>query len=138
MSKSVVRELAFPEPPEEVWRSLTDRDFLAEWMYPNDFEPRVGHRFTFRVPPKPEVKFEGLTVHCEVLECRAPEALTFTWVANGIDTRVAYRLEADGAGTKVYFEHSGFEQANAWAGAGYGWDIMHGKLASQLKEREST
>jgi hypothetical protein len=28
----------------------TIRATLAEWMFPNDFEPRVGHQFTFRVP----------------------------------------------------------------------------------------
>lgn len=134
MAKSVKRELSFPQSRDEVWQALTSRESLAEWMYPNDFEARVGHRFTFRVPPKPQMNFEGLTVHCEVIKCDPPDELSFTWVAGGIDTRVDYRLEADGNGTKVLFEHGGFEQENAYGGAGYGWTMMHGKLSTLLSK----
>ena len=35
-------------------------------MFPNDFAPRVGHRFTFQVPPNPQANFDGLTVHCYI------------------------------------------------------------------------
>ena len=49
-------------PSEQVWRAITDSATLAEWMFPNDFEPRVGHRFTFRVPGNPKVNFDGLVV----------------------------------------------------------------------------
>jgi uncharacterized protein YndB with AHSA1/START domain len=120
-----------------VWRSLTDRDALADWMYPNDFEPRVGHRFTFRVPSKPQLE-GGLTVQCEVLTCVAPRELVFTWVVNEfLNTRVSYRLEPDGAGTRVLFEHSGFEQKGALAGASYGWSLIHGKLAELLVQPRS-
>ena len=134
MPKSVKRELRFPQSRDEVWQALTSPESLAEWMYPNDFEARVGHRFTFRVPPKPQANFEGLTVHCEVVKCDPPEGLSFTWVAGGIDTRVDYRLEADGDGTKVFFEHGGFEQEHAYGGAGYGWTMMHGKLSALLSK----
>ena len=132
MTKSVKRELIFPQSRDEVWQALTSRESLAEWMYPNDFEARVGHRFTFRVPPKPQVKFEGLVVHCEVIKCAPPDELSFTWVAGDLNTRVDYRLQADGDGTKVFFEHGGFEQENAYGGAGYGWNHMHGKLTDLL------
>lgn len=132
MTRTVKRELRFPQPREEVWQALTNRAALAEWMYPNDFEPRVGHRFTFQVPPKPEMNFDGMVVHCEVLKCSPPEELSFTWVAGDLDTRVDYRLEADGDGTRVHFEHGGFEQEAAYGGAGYGWKLMHGKLTEIL------
>ncbi|HKP94183.1 MAG TPA: SRPBCC domain-containing protein [Fibrobacteria bacterium] len=132
MTKSVTRELMFPQSRDEVWQALTDRASLAEWMYPNDFEARVGHRFTFHVPPDPQAKFDGLVVHCEVLECAPPEHLSFSWVVGDLNTRVDYRLEADGKGTKVFFEQSGFERENAYRGAGYGWNQMHGKLADLL------
>ncbi len=132
MTKSIRRELTFSQPPEAVWGALTDSARLAEWMYPNDFEPRVGHRFTFRVPPKPRLE-NGLTVRCEVLTCVPPSELVFTWVVdNFLNTRVSYRLEPDGAGTRVLFEHSGFEQDGARGGAEYGWNMMHGTLAKVL------
>jgi len=122
----------FPQSPETVWRSLTDSAALAEWMYPNNFEPRVGHHFTVRVPPKPQLK-DGLVVHCEVLKCVPRRELVFTWVVDEfLNTRVSYRLEPDGTGTRVLFEHSGFEQESALKGAEYGWIMMHGKLAKAL------
>ncbi len=132
MRASVRREMEFPQSRETVWQALTDPDSLAEWMYPNDFEPRLGHRFTFKVPPKPEVGFDGLTVRCEVTVLRPPEELAFTWVAEDIDTVVTYKLTEAQGGTRVFFEQSGFEPGPAHKGAEYGWKSMHEKLRSLL------
>ena len=127
MTKNIQREMVIPQPREQVWRAITDSATLAEWMYPNDFEPRVGHRFTFHVPPKPKVGFDGLVVRCEVLECEPPNRLAFSWSADGVgDTRVSFRLEPDGEGTRVLLEHSGFDLSQGWSeqaiqGAGFGW-----------------
>lgn len=129
MKDTIRRELNFAQPPHVVWRALADSAALAEWMYPNDFQPRVGHRFTFRVPPSPQLE-AGLVVECEVTECQPPSALAFTWVvADALDTRVSYRLEPAGTGTRVIFEHAGFERPTALGGAQYGWNLMHGALA---------
>lgn len=137
MTHTIRRELRFTQSPEAVWRSLTNSAALATWMYPNDFEPRVGHRFTFRVPPKPQLE-NGLIVRCEVLACVPRTELVFTWVVDGfLDTRVSYRLEPDGAGTRVLFEHSGFEQEAALEGANFGWNMLHDKLANTLAQQRS-
>lgn len=130
MTNTIRKELRFRQPPERVWRALTDRAVLAEWMYPNDFEPRVGHRFTFSVPSHWD-KFDGV-VRCEVLACVPGRELVFSWVGGEIDTRVSYRLEADGTGTRVLFEHTGFEPGRAFQGAVLGWPAMHGKLGHVL------
>lgn len=136
MTKTIRREILIPQPREQVWRAITDSATLAEWMFPNDFEPRVGHAFTFRVPGNPKVNFDGLTVRCEVLECEPPGWLMFSWKAGGPveNTQVSFRLEADGEGTRVLFEHSGFDVAMpfgemAFKGAEYGW----GKMFKQLE-----
>jgi len=137
MKNMIRRELKFTQSPEKVWRALASSTALAEWMYPNDFEPRVGHRFTFRVPPKPELE-DGLIVRCEVLECVPPRELVFTWVVGEfLNTRVSYHLEPDGTGTRLLFEHSGFEQEAARGGAEYGWNMLHGKLAKSLSQQRS-
>ena len=132
MPKSVKRDFTVPQSRDEVWRALTDRAALAEWMFPNEFEARVGHRFSFQVPPNPHAKFDGLTVHCEILKCLPPLELAFTWVAGEVNTLIEYRLEAQDNGTRVIFEQSGFEQEYAYKGAGQGWEYMHGKLAAML------
>jgi uncharacterized protein YndB with AHSA1/START domain len=134
MTRSIRREVQYPQPREQVWRALTDSAALAEWMYPNDFEPRVGHRFTFRVPPNPKRGFDGIVVHCEVLECEPPTRLTYSWAGGAlVDTRVSFRLEAEGDGTRLVFEHSGFDFSQPWCeqavgGLEFGYSKMFKKL----------
>jgi uncharacterized protein YndB with AHSA1/START domain len=136
MTKTIQKEMLFPQPRQQVWRAITDSASLAEWMFPNDFEPRLGHRFTFQVPPNPKVNFEGLTVQCEVLECEPPGRLSFSWSAGGLaDTRVSFRLEQEGDGTRLHLEHSGFDLSLPWGkqsyrGAELGWANMLQKLTA--------
>jgi uncharacterized protein YndB with AHSA1/START domain len=136
MTQTIRREIVIPQSPEQVWRALTDSASLAAWMYPNDFEPRVGHHFTFRVPPKPQAGFDGLVVRCEVLECEPPRRLVFSWSAAGlVDSRVCFRLEPDGEGTRILLEHSGFDVSQPWAeqafrGAEFGWAKMLKQLTA--------
>jgi Activator of Hsp90 ATPase homolog 1-like protein len=49
------------------------------------------------------------------------------------DTRVIYRLEPRGGGTRVFFEQSGFESEQAFKGAEHGWTLMHGRRAKILQ-----
>ena len=134
MTKTVRREIVIPQPREQVWRALTDSAALAAWMYPNDFEPRVGHHFTFRVPPNPRAGFDGVVVSCEVLECEPPSLLTYSWDGGAlVNTRVSYRLEPDGDGTRLVFEHSGFDLSQPWCeqavrGLEFGYAKMFEKL----------
>jgi uncharacterized protein YndB with AHSA1/START domain len=146
MTKTIRREIVLPQPREQVWRALTDTTALAEWMFPNDFAPFVGHHFTFRVPANPKVGFDGMVVRCEVLECEPPNQLAFSWSAGGLgDTRVSFRLEPDGDGTRVFFEHSGFDLSQGWSdqavqGAEFGWAKMFKQLgavvAAQAADRK--
>lgn len=137
MSNTIRREIHFPEPREQVWLAIADAAALEGWMFPNDFEPRVGHRFTFRVPGNPKMNFDGLTVRCEVLECEPPRSLVFSWSAGGAveNTRVSFQLEADGEGTRLRLEHSGFDLTQpfgtqAFKGAEFGWAKMLKQLAA--------
>jgi len=140
MSNTICKEIPFPQPPEQVWQAITDSDTLAEWMFPNDFEPRLGHQFTFRVPPNPKANFDGLTVSCEVLECAPPSRLAFSWSAGDLEgTRVTFQLEPDGHGTRLLFEHLGFDVSlpfgeQAFRGAEYGW----ARMLKQLSEVVAT
>ncbi|WP_373648994.1 SRPBCC domain-containing protein [Schlesneria sp. DSM 10557] len=144
MTESIRRELYFPQSRERVWKAITDRAALAEWMYPNNFEPSVGHRFQFHVPPKPQIGFDGLVVECEVTECEPPHLLKFSWNAGEpiVDTHVSFRLEPFNEGTQVYFEHSGFDLSRPYAdrafeGAQYGWAKMLEKQLAALLARVS-
>ena len=68
---------------------LTDPQAIAEWLMPNDFQPRLGHRFQFRVA---NAKGWSGVVDCEVTELTPPRRLAYTW-ASDRSTRVAWTLE---------------------------------------------
>lgn len=101
-----------PHPPSTVWRALTDPALLARWLMPNDFEPRVGHRFTFRR----SMAGEAGTVHCEVLQMERDRLLTISWRgrrtegSSVLDSTVTWRLEPEGTGTRLSLTHSGFDE----------------------------
>jgi uncharacterized protein YndB with AHSA1/START domain len=126
LTASITHDLYLPHPPERVWEALTDPAEIAQWLMPNDFEPRLGHRFTFRTNPMPALNFDGIC-HCEVIELDPPRLLAYTWVGGSLtDTLVTYRLEPEGDGTHLYFEHSGFDlddpvQQASYRGLSSGW-----------------
>ena len=80
------------------------------------------------MPPNPKVGFDGIVVRCQVLEREPPSRLAYSWSAGPIiDTHGIYRLEPDGDGTRVFFEHSGFDMSQPWGeqafrGVEVGWE----------------
>lgn len=111
MKPGVVRvDRTYPHPRRRVWRAITERELLARWLMPNDFEPRVGHRFTFRTEPGPG--FDGV-VHCEVLELVEEERLVLSWRGGPLDTRVRFTLQDADGGTRLVMEHTGFRGLKA-------------------------
>jgi uncharacterized protein YndB with AHSA1/START domain len=122
---SIIHDVVYPRSPARVWTVLTDSAAIETWLMPNDFAPRLGHRFTFRTNPIPAANFDGI-IHCEVVELDPPRRLAYTWTGGGLTTTVTYRLEPEGDGTRLHFEHSGFDLDNpihkmAHHGMGAGW-----------------
>ena len=99
------------QPPDQVWHALTDPDQLARWLMPNDFQPAVGHQFTFRTEPVPRHGFDGI-VHCQVLDLDPPRLLRFSWRGGRLDTVVSWRLVPEGAGTRLLITHDGFDDGD--------------------------
>ena len=111
MSGTLRVRRTYPHPRERVWRALTEPELLARWLMPNDFEPRVGHRFTFRTEPAPG--FDGI-VRCEVLELVPHERLVVSWVGGPLDTTVRFTLTEVAGGTRLEVEQTGFRGVRAW------------------------
>ena len=73
---------------------------------PNDFAPRLGHRFTFHTTPRDN--FDGV-IECQVVALDPPERVAFTWRGGTIlDTLVTFTLTPIEKQTRLRLEHSGF------------------------------
>ena len=137
-SRTIAIDQSLPYPPARVWRALTDPDLLARWLMPNDFQLKVGHRFTFKGTPVPKVNFSGI-IQCEVLDFEAERRLCYSWVdfsgENDLHSTVTWRLEPEGQGTHLFLEHDGFDRAHPLLQLSY--QIMSGgwlRLMRQLGE----
>jgi len=110
MKRDLHFEAVYPHPIEKVWRAITDRKAIEQWLMPSDFEPRVGHKFQFTAKPQPG--WDGHT-YCEVLECEPPRRLAYTWKGGPIDTVLTFDLKPVPEGTRLQLAHTGFtgEQA---------------------------
>jgi len=96
----VVHEVRFAHPIERVWSAIVDPAALAQWLMPNDFEPRVGHRFHFDAGPP-----RGL-IDTEVIEIDAPHRIRLRWMLDGAATTVTITLQAAGDATVVKLVHT--------------------------------
>jgi uncharacterized protein YndB with AHSA1/START domain len=127
------------DPPEKVWRALTEPEILARWLMPNDIKAEVGHRFNFRTQPIGD--WDGV-VECEVLECDPPRRLSYSWRGGSrdlakygqyLDTVATWTLTPTASGgTSLRLEHSGFAPDSfAYQAMGQGW---RGKIAERITQ----
>jgi uncharacterized protein YndB with AHSA1/START domain len=120
-------EKEMPYPPEKIWRALTEGSLIKEWLMDNDFQPVVGHSFSFRSTPAPN--WDGV-IKSEVLVVEPNKKLSYSWGSLGLESAVVWTLVATEGGTLVRMEHSGFQpdQEAAYKGAKYGWQKFIGGL----------
>jgi uncharacterized protein YndB with AHSA1/START domain len=123
-------ECDLPDPPEKVWRALTEPELLAAWLMPNDIKTEAGNRFTFAGPDRP--------IECEVLEAEPGKLLRYSWRERpsasdaddlpAFDSIVTFTLARTASGgTHLSIVHAGFvpvaEPVLAVAGAGCGLSL---------------
>jgi uncharacterized protein YndB with AHSA1/START domain len=126
-TRSLVIEKELPHPPEKIWRALTQGPLIKEWLMDNDFQPVVGHRFSFRSTPAPN--WNGV-IESEVKIVEPNKKLTYSWGTLGLESLVVWTLVPTEGGTLLRMEQSGFgpDQDTAYKGATYGWQRFIGKL----------
>ncbi len=132
--RSLVVEREMPHPPEKIWRALTQSALIEGWLYNNDFQHVVGHRFHFRAAPVPH--WNGVT-DCEVLVVEPNKRLSYSWNASGEEAANGLKtLTPTKRGTLVRMEQSGFkpEQEANYQGASYGWQRVFGSLERVVTE----
>lgn len=134
----IVIDIFYPHPVSKVWKALIDSKSLAVWLMPNDFQPTVGHRFTFQ--PSAQQGWSGM-IECEVTAIDPEKRVSYRWYnePSHLDTLVTFTLDAAEGGTNLRLEHSGFESAGQ-AGKtirdmlGMGWNsrILRERLPALL------
>jgi uncharacterized protein YndB with AHSA1/START domain len=117
------------DPPDVVWRALTEREQLRAW-FPCDVilsggRWKVGAAITFPFPPE---VLDHLTLTGEVLEIDEPSVLAFTW---GEDT-LRFELSPEGDGTRLVLIDELPPEAAARNAAG--WEQCLDRLAGTEPE----
>jgi uncharacterized protein YndB with AHSA1/START domain len=125
-TRAVVIEREVPHPPEKIWRALTQGPLIEEWLMKNDFQPIVGHRFSFRA--------DWGAVDCEVMAVEPNTTLSYTWGAYGLESVVTWTLTPTSTGTRLRMEQSGFppDQPQYYQGAQSGWPRFFAALEKVL------
>jgi uncharacterized protein YndB with AHSA1/START domain len=115
-TRSLVMERDLKHPQEKVWRAMSEPALLEQWLMKNDFQPVVGHKFTFRGEPLPH--WDGI-IPCEVLAVEPPTRVVFRWYS----WEVSLTLTPTDGGTHLRMEQSPFgpDDTAALGGATYGW-----------------
>ena len=117
-------------PPAKVWRALTEPELLARWWAAGDIAATVGHRFHLDMPG-------WGAVPCEVVEVQPERRFVYTFTENWT---LVWRLVPEGAGTRLFLEHSGFDlddkrSRDAFERMGPGWrDTVLPRLAGAVAE----
>lgn len=103
----IVVECDLPEPPEKVWRALTEPALVAEWLAPD--ETPAG---------------ECRPIESEIIEARPHRLIRYSWRETApsadhqspLDSIVTFELARTPAGgTHLRIIHTAFEQTPALA-----------------------
>lgn len=124
-TRSVVVDREVAQPPEKIWRALTQPHLIEDWlmMKADGFSADVGHRFNLRG------EWGGLD--CEVLAVEPNRVLSYSWnhasddPAFALESVVTFTLTPTTTGTLLRMEQVGFrpDQRQAFGGAQAGWPM---------------
>ena len=117
-------------PPAAVWRALTDPDRHAAWWAAGDVRPVVGHRFTLDMG-------KWGRQPCEVIAAEPERLFAYRFATDSLDTTITWRLQPEGAGTRLRLAHEGFDLdtpmgRQAREGMGAGWPGLLRRMENAL------
>jgi uncharacterized protein YndB with AHSA1/START domain len=140
MNRTIKHTFHYSHKPDVVWEYLTNAELISQWLMPNDFQPIVGHDFTFRIKPIPEFDFDGI-IYCKVLELIPLKKLVYSWKGGpgdgkiNLDSVVTWKLVEKGDETELFLEHSGLmENINIYNAMNAGWLKNGNKIAELIND----
>lgn len=121
MTDRIEKSIAIAAPVERVWRALTDHEEFGVW-----FRVSLDGPFVLGEVSRGRITYAGyehLKWEARVVAMEAPRRFAFTWHPYAVDpdkdysdeppTRVEFRLEPAGEGTKLIVSESGFDSIPA-------------------------
>jgi len=126
--RTVAKERELRHAPEKVWRALTRKHLIEDWLMKGDFKPEVGHRF--------DLEAEWGKVSCKVLAVEPHRSLSYSWAAHGLESVVTWTLTETATGTHLKMEQRGFGpgQDRAYHGAKAGWEQFLDNLEATVSD----
>jgi uncharacterized protein YndB with AHSA1/START domain len=116
--RTIRDEITIDAPPDEVLRALTEPERLEQWLATKvESDTRTGGRFRYRFEFEDSAQDnvqEGAYLAVDEGRVELPWVFPF---APERQTTVAYTVVPQGDGTRVQFEHRGFEEGEPWDGA---------------------
>ena len=114
--RTVVVERDIAQPPEKIWRVLTQSHLIEAWLKMKpDFAAEVDRPYTLTAA--------WGAIEGRVLESDPFTTLSMSWSAFGLDTVVTYTLTPTPRGTLLRVEQAGFPThvEYAYQGAQQAW-----------------
>jgi uncharacterized protein YndB with AHSA1/START domain len=121
MTDRIEKSIAIAAPVERVWRALTDHEEFGAW-----FRVKLEGPFVLGEVSRGRMTYPGyehLKWEARVVAMEAPNLFAFTWHPYAVDpdkdysadppTRVEFRLEPAGEGTRLIVVESGFDSMPA-------------------------
>ena len=114
--RTVVVQREIAQPPEKIWRALTQPHLIEEWL-------KMKPDFSAEVDRSYKMTADWGAVEGRVLESDPHTKLSYTWSAFGLDTVVTYTLTPTTNGTLLRVEQAGFPTTveYAYKGAQQAW-----------------
>ena len=144
---TIVFERLLPGPIERVWDYLTDSEKRGKWLATGPLDQKPGGKIElfFRngdlspvKEPTPE-RFKGMekgvTLRCEVTECRKPNLLSFLWGDDG--SEVTFELEMQGKDVLLRLTHRRLPSRAMALNVAGGWHTHLGILIDHQIGRAS-
>ena len=120
----------YSHAPAAVWRALTTPELHAKWWAAGDVRPVVGHKFELDMG-------QWGKQACEVLAVEPERLFRYKFAIGTLDTTITWRLQPEGAGTRLSLAHEGFNLDSpmgmqAFNGMKPGWPGVLANIAKVL------
>ena len=109
-TEPVIKEILLNAPVSKVWKAITDKNDMKEWLFDllTEFRPEVGFEFQFKGKGKKGQNYLHL---CKITEVIPDKKLSYSWKYDKYpgNSLVTFELFEEGEKTKLRLTHEGIE-----------------------------